>query len=87
MSVVDSLARLVGFPTVSNRPITELAAYVASRNEAQGFRVELFEDPEDATKVNVVASAGPEEEGGLMLSGHMDVVPTRGSPGPATPSR
>ena len=80
MSVVDSLAQLVAFPTVSDRPITELAAYVASRNERQGFRVELFEDPEDPTKVNVVASAGPEEEGGLMLSGHMDVVPTEGQP-------
>ena len=85
MSVRDTLATLIGFPTVSNRPITELAAYVADRAEKQGFRVELFEDPSDATKVNVVALAGPEKEGGLMLSGHMDVVPTEGQPWTSDP--
>ena len=86
MPVTDTLGRLIGFPTVSNRPITELAAYVAERHEGQGFRVELFEDPSDATKVNVVASAGPADvEGGLMLSGHMDVVPTEGQPWTSDP--
>ncbi|MCP4805799.1 MAG: M20 family metallopeptidase, partial [Proteobacteria bacterium] len=43
MSVVDVLARLVAEPTVSNRPLTELAAYMATRAEDQGFRVERFE--------------------------------------------
>ncbi len=85
MPVVESLGRLVGFPTVSNRPITELAAYIASRNEDQGFSVEFFEDPTDSTKVNVVATAGPEAPGGLMLSGHMDVVPVEGQPWTSDP--
>ena len=75
---VATLSRLIGYPTVSNRPVRELAAYVADRCERIGFRVEVFEDDEDPTKANVVCSAGPEGEDGLILSGHMDVVPVEG---------
>ena len=78
MSVVDVLGRLVAEPTVSNRPLTELAAYMAQRAEDQGFRVERFES--EPGKVNVVASAGPAGTDGLILSGHMDVVPVEGQP-------
>lgn len=76
--VVATLARLVAEPTVSHRPLLELAAFMAQRAEDAGFRVELFEDEQDAGKVNVVASAGPQDGQGLILSGHMDVVPVEG---------
>ncbi|MCP4805963.1 MAG: acetylornithine deacetylase, partial [Proteobacteria bacterium] len=81
--VVDVLARLVAEPTVSNRPLTELAAYMATRAEDQGFRVERFES--EPGKVNVVASAGPVGTDGLILSGHMDVVPVEGQPWTSDP--
>lgn len=70
------LARLVAYPTVSDRPVTELAAFLAGLSEDAGFRVERFQTSE--TKCNVVASAGPPGTDGLILSGHMDVVPTEG---------
>lgn len=81
--VVNVLGRLVAEPTVSNRPLTELAAYMARRAEDQGFRVERFES--EPGKVNVVATAGPAGTDGLILSGHMDVVPVEGQPWTSDP--
>ena len=85
--VVATLARLVAEPTISNRPLLELAGFMAQRAEDAGFRVELFEDEQDAGKVNVVASAGPQEGEGLILSGHMDVVPVEGQDWSSDPFR
>jgi acetylornithine deacetylase len=86
--LVDALARMVAFPTVSDRPITALAAYVARRCEDLGFKVDWYRDdahPED--KANLVCTAGPPGEDGLVLSGHMDVVPTEGQPWSSDPFR
>ena len=77
---IDDLAKLVGFNTVSNRPLLALASHLAERAEAVGFSVELYEKPGDPGKVNVVATMGPEDQDGLILSGHMDVVPTENQP-------
>lgn len=74
--VEHTLARLVGFDSVSHKPLTELAGWLADRAEAVGMRVERFET--QPGKVNVVASAGPPGTEGLVLSGHMDVVPVAG---------
>lgn len=81
------LERLVAYPTVSNRPIRELAAFVATRCEDLGFRVELFEDPDEPEKCSVIAQAGPDTDGGLTVSGHLDVVPTEGQPWSSDPFR
>ncbi len=76
----STLERMVAFPTVSNRPMGALAAYTAERAEAAGFRVQLHEDPDNPGKCNVLAFAGPDQDPGqgLMLSGHLDVVPVEG---------
>lgn len=84
-TVLDDLARLIAFPTVSNRPVTELAAFVAGRLEDLGFAVDLYASDDMPGggipgKVNLVASIGPEGTEGLTLSGHMDVVPTENQP-------
>ncbi len=74
--VEQTLARLVAWDTVSHRPLTQMAGWLANRAEAAGMRVELFET--SPGKVNVVATAGPDVPDGLALSGHMDVVPVDG---------
>ncbi len=84
MSVVDTLTRLVAAPTVSNQPVVELAAFVAGRCEAAGFRVERFVSPGEG-KLNLVCSKGPKGTEGLVLSGHMDVVPVEGQPWTSDP--
>jgi acetylornithine deacetylase len=81
----ELLAELVAMPTVSDRPLTALAALLAERAEGAGMRVERFET--SPGKVNVVASAGPPGTDGLILSGHMDVVPTEGQAWSSDPFR
>jgi acetylornithine deacetylase len=85
--VIETLEQLVGFPTVSNRPVTEIAAFLAERSERAGWRVEHFET--EPGKANVLCYAGPEAnmEQGLLVSGHMDVVPVAGQPWETDPFR
>ncbi len=85
--VVTTLERFVAHPTVSDRPVTALAADLATRAEDLGFRVERFVDPEREGKCSVVASIGPAGTDGLAISGHMDVVPVDGQPWTSDPFR
>lgn len=71
--VVSLLSRMIAFPTVSSRENASFAAFLAERLETLGLRVELLETT--TGKVNLVATAGPPDTDGLILSGHMDVVP------------
>lgn len=81
--VETTLARLVAFPTVSSRPVTDLAAWLADRCDAAGMVVERLES--SPGKVNLVCRAGPPDTDGLVLSGHMDVVPVDGQPWTSDP--
>ena len=71
---VDLLDRLIGYPTVSSESNLELIADLAGQLEGTGARVELFQDA-GGGKANLFATLGPEADGGLVLSGHTDVVP------------
>lgn len=83
MSLQQTLADLVSFPTVSSEPVTALADYLANRCESAGMRVErLFSEP---GKCNLICSAGPVGTDGVILSGHMDVVPVKGQPWDSDP--
>jgi acetylornithine deacetylase len=68
------LGRLIAYPTVSADPNRALIADLAERLEALGAVVELFDAP-CGTKANLYARLGPDRPGGVMLSGHTDVVP------------
>ncbi|UYV36526.1 acetylornithine deacetylase [Rhodobacteraceae bacterium D3-12] len=68
------LARLIAFPTVSSDSNLEMIAHLAGVLELCGARVEVQHD-ESGTKANLLATIGPEGDGGIMLSGHSDVVP------------
>ena len=80
---VATLARLVAWNTISDRSVDPLAAHLAERAEAAGMRVERYET--SPGKCNIVASAGPQGAEGLVLSGHMDVVPVEGQPWTSDP--
>ena len=75
---VDFLSKLVSYPTISHTPTTEIAAYIAEYFQSLGFLVEHFKSSYQAKQSNVVCSIGPKGTKGLVLSGHMDVVPTAG---------
>jgi len=70
----DILARLVGFPTISTDSNMDMITWMAERLEGLGARVDLFHDDTGA-KANLFATLGPEGDGGVVLSGHTDVVP------------
>lgn len=68
------LRDLIGFPTVSCDSNLDMMAYMANRLEAFGARVDLIHD-ETGNKCNLFATLGPDISGGVVLSGHSDVVP------------
>ena len=73
----DILDRLLAFDTVSSKPNMALMEYVKGLLEDVGLTVTLVPDPSGG-KANLFASTGPEGAGGVMLSGHTDVVPVDG---------
>lgn len=73
-TTTDILADLIAFPTVSSDSNQEMMAYLASHLENCGADVELFNDP-SGKKTNLFATLGPKTDGGIVLSGHSDVVP------------
>jgi acetylornithine deacetylase len=78
----DTAARLISTDTVSSRGNAALMGELGDRLDAAGFQVRLQRWGEGAdAKANLVAVAGPPEPGGLVLSGHLDVVPFADQPG------
>ncbi len=72
------LADLVGFPTISARSNLDLIEYIRALLLNRGIEsIPVF--TEERTKANLVASIGPKNQtGGVLLSGHTDVVPVEG---------
>jgi acetylornithine deacetylase len=85
MTVVETLGRLIAHDSVSDRPLDALAGEVAQRGEDLGFVSTVHVDPDDPGKANVVSTLGPPGEDGLILSGHLDVVPVVGQPWDSDP--
>ncbi len=78
----DVARRLVAFDTVSAKSNAAAAGYLADELERHGFRVACQRyETDGVVKVNVLASAGPPVAGGLVVSGHIDVVPFEGQSG------
>ena len=71
------LKKLVGFATVSRDSNLELIEFVRDYLHGLGVACELIYNPE-RTKANLLASIGPAVAGGVVLSGHTDVVPVDG---------
>ena len=68
------LGDLVAFPTVSADSNLAMIAYLAERLGEAGARAEIQTDSSGA-KANLFATLGPDAPGGIVLSGHTDVVP------------
>jgi len=77
MNSIEILDRLVGFPTVSRDSNLPLIEYVRAFLSANGIGSKLFMDG-TGQKANLLASVGPAEGAGVLLSGHTDVVPVDG---------
>ncbi len=73
------LERLISFATVSRDSNLEMIEFIRTYLEELGVECELFYNAE-RTKANLFATIGPCEGGGVVLSGHTDVVPVDGQP-------
>lgn len=73
----EILDRLVAFDTVSSKPNIALMEHVKGLLDGAGIAVMLVPDA-GGGKANLYATTGPEGVGGVMLSGHADVVPVEG---------
>lgn len=71
------LTDLVAFDTTSHRSNLDLIAYAEDRLSAAGARTRRIASP-DGRKANLVGVIGPDAPGGIVLSGHTDVVPVEG---------
>jgi acetylornithine deacetylase len=68
------LAELIGYPTVSSDSNLAMIEHMALLLESHGARVDIFRD-ETGGKANLWGTIGPDRDGGIVLSGHSDVVP------------
>jgi len=71
------LATLIGFATVSRESNLDMIGFIRDYLDELGVKSELFYNAE-RTKANLFATIGPHERGGIVLSGHTDVVPVEG---------
>ena len=73
----ELLGRLIGFATVSRESNLALIDFIRDYLAGFGVDSELFHNAE-GTKANLFATIGPRDRGGVVLSGHTDVVPVDG---------
>jgi acetylornithine deacetylase len=76
-STVNVIERFISFNTESARSNLGLVDWVEAAS--QGPRVSCFKTfNEDKTKATLCLTIGPPVDGGVVLSGHIDVVPVEG---------
>ena len=81
---LDMTRRLVSFDTVSRGSNLELVEFVENLLDDHGVQA-VRVPSDDGNKSNLMATIGPDEPGGVILSGHTDVVPVDGQPWSADP--
>ncbi|MCA8865554.1 MULTISPECIES: acetylornithine deacetylase [unclassified Halomonas] len=82
--VITLLTKLVSFDTTSSESNLALIEYVEGFLAEYGVSAERVMSP-CGTKANLIARVGPAAPGGVMLSGHTDVVPVAGQPWSSDP--
>ncbi len=83
-TALDILARLIAFDTTSRNSNLALIAWVEDFLGARGVASRRVANA-DGSKANLYAVVGPAVEGGVVLSGHTDVVPVDGQPWSSDP--
>jgi len=84
MNQVDILSKLVSFPVLGGESNISIAEWIESSLTEHGVTFRTLPNPE-GTKRSIHCRIGPAVDGGLVLSGHMDVVPTEGQPWTSEP--
>ncbi|WP_459854825.1 acetylornithine deacetylase [Dongia sp. agr-C8] len=85
MRVEEILAKLVAFDSISSRSNLSVIDWIADYLSGRGIQAEIVKAPDGQPKANLWASIGPDCDGGIVLSGHTDVVPVEGQPWSSDP--
>ncbi len=85
-AAVAILERLVAFDTVSAKSNLDLVGWVADYLDGYGVECALTRSA-DGAKANLFATIGPGDRGGVIRSGHPDVVPVLGQAWTSDPFR
>lgn len=76
-TAIDLAGKLIGMPTVSTDSNLEAIIFLEAYLQGLGAKTELSRDA-TGHKANLFATLGPDVDGGIVLSGHTDVVPVEG---------
>ena len=77
MKVEEILAKLVSFPILGGQSNVSILNWIKDYIESFGIHVHLVPNKEK-NKASLHCRIGPAVDGGVILSGHMDVVPVEG---------
>lgn len=77
MKVEDILAKLVSFPVLGGESNLGIIYWIKAYIEEFGIKTTLVPN-EDNSKASLHCRIGPQVDGGIILSGHTDVVPVEG---------
>ena len=72
-----TLDRLIRFPTTPDQSNIEMIDWLANRLETTAAQIDVLPDAENRF-ANLLVRIGPERPGGIILSGHTDVVTAEG---------
>ena len=84
LSTAEMLSRLVSYDTTSRNSNLRLIGFVREYLDAHGIPYRVSTDA-TGEKANVHAIIGPQQPGGVALSGHVDTVPVDGQAWSADP--
>ena len=73
-NLIEILEKLIAYPTVSKESNLELIKFINDFLNHNGISSEIIYN-DLKTKANLFATIGPMVRGGVVLSGHTDVVP------------
>ena len=82
----DILSALIGHPTVSRDSNLAMIEWMRAYLDSHGVTADLIYDA-GRRKANLWATIGPDADGGIVLSGHTDVVPVDGQDWQTDPFR
>jgi acetylornithine deacetylase len=76
-AAINMLGKLVAFDTTSHLPNLAIIDFIEAELAKHGVASSRH-DLEPGRKTNLHATIGPQDRGGIVLSGHTDVVPVEG---------
>jgi len=73
---ISVLTDLIGYPSISSESNVDIINYLSDKIKSLGGKIDIIKTS-DNKQANIFATIGPEIDGGIVLSGHTDVVPAK----------